>query len=119
MLLRGDETVSQDVQLHLLSYREEGQKVRGLRGELLFQCAVGPSGRTRVDVELVLVLKRFKLVRVAGDEDVDVELPLQQRQAGHVAPRDHLVAVDEANLELAHRHHLLLRVVEVLRGKRR
>lgn len=52
---------------------------------------------------------------VAGNEDVDVQLPLQQRQAGHVAPRDHLVAVDEADLKLAHRHHLLLRVVQVLR----
>lgn len=86
---------------------------------LLFQCAVGSCGRTRVDVELVLVLKRFELVRVAGDEDVDVQLPLQQRQAGHVAPRDHLVAVDEADLKLAHRHHLLLRVVQVLRVRER
>lgn len=83
---------------------------------LPFQCAVGSCGRTGVDVELVLVLKRLELVCVPGDEDVDVQLPLEQRQAGHVAPGDHLVAVDETDLELAHCDHLLLRVVQVLRG---
>lgn len=95
-----------------------------MRGvHLLLQCSVGSRGRARVDVELVLVLKRFKLVRVARNEDVDVQLPLEQRQAGHVAPGDHLVAVDQADLKLAHGHHLLLRVVHVLvstrGGKRR
>lgn len=53
---------------------------------------------------------------VSRDEDVDIQLPLEQRQTGHVAPRDHLMAVDETDLKLAHRHHLLLRVVQVLRG---
>ena len=55
-------------------------------------------------------------MRVPGDEDVDIQLSLEQRQAGHVAPGDHLVAVDEADLKLAHCDHLLLRVVQVLRG---
>lgn len=81
-----------------------------------FQRAVGSRGRTGVDVELVFVLEGLELVRVPGDEDVHVQLSLQQRQAGHVAPGDHLVAVDEADLKLAHRHHLLLRVVQVLGG---
>lgn len=79
-----------------------------------FQCAIGSCGRTRVDVELVLVLECLELVRVPGNEDVDVQLPLEQRQAGHVAPGDHLVAVDQPDLELAHCDHLLLRVVQGL-----
>lgn len=83
---------------------------------LPFQCAVGSCGRAGVDVELVFVLKRLELVRVPGDEDVDIQLSLEQRQTGHVAPGDHLMAVDETDLKLAHRHHLLLRVVQVLRG---
>lgn len=82
-----------------------------------FQCAVGSGGRAGVDVELVLVLERLELVRVSRDEDVDVELPLQQRQAGHIAPGDHLVAVDEADLKLAHCDHLLLWIVQVLERK--
>lgn len=81
------------------------------------QRVVGSGSRTGVDVELVLVLEGLELVRVPGDEDVHVELPLQQRQAGHVPPRDHLVAVDQADLELPHRDHLLLRVVQVLRRR--
>lgn len=82
---------------------------------LPFQCAVGSCGRAGVDVELVFVLKCLKLVCVPGDEDVDIQLSLEQRQTGHVAPGDHLMAVDETNLKLAHCHHLLLRVVQVLR----
>lgn len=83
---------------------------------LPFQCAVGPRGRTRVDVKLVLVLKSLKLVCVSRDEDVYVQLPLEECQAGHVAPGDDLVPVDEADLELAHSDHLLLGVVQVLTG---
>lgn len=83
-----------------------------------FQGIVGSGGRTGVDVELVFVLEGFELVRVPGDEDIYVELSLQQRQAGHVAPRNHLVAVDQADLELAHSDHLLLRVVQVLRRRK-
>lgn len=82
---------------------------------LPFQCAVGSCGRTRVDVELVFILERLELVRVPGDEDVDIKLSLEHCQTGHVAPGDHLVAVDETDLKLAHCHHLLLRVVQVLR----
>lgn len=85
-----------------------------LEVNLPFQCTVGPRGRTRVDVKLVLVLKSLKLVCVSRDEDIDVQLPLEKCQAGHVAPGDDLVPVDEADLELAHGDHLLLRVVQVL-----
>jgi len=82
---------------------------------LPFKCIVCSSGRTRVDIELVFILECLKLVRVPGDEDIDIKLSLEQCQAGHVTPGDHLVAVDEANLELAHCDHLLLWVVQVLR----
>lgn len=78
---------------------------------LPFQCAVGSCGRTRVDVELVFVLKRLKLVSVPRDEDVDIQLSLEQRQTGHVAPGDHLVAVDETDFKLPNCHYLLLWVV--------
>lgn len=81
---------------------------------LPFQCAVGSCGGPRVDVELVLVLKRLELVCVARDEDVHVQLPLEQRQAGHVAPGDHLMAMDETDLELADCDHFLLGVIQVL-----
>lgn len=54
---------------------------------------------------------------VSRDEDVHVQLPLEKRQAGHVAPGDDLVAVDETDLELAHGDHLLLGVVQVLGGE--
>lgn len=82
-----------------------------------FQCAVGSCCRTWVDVKLVFVLESLKLVRVPGDEDVHIQLSLEQRQAGHVSPGDYLVAVNEADLKLAHRHHLLLWVVQVLRAE--
>lgn len=51
---------------------------------------------------------------VSRDEDIYVQLPLEERQAGHVAPGDDLVPVDETNLELAYGDHLLLGVVQVL-----
>lgn len=58
-------------------------------------------------------------MRVSRDEDVHVQLPLEESQAGHVAPGDDLVPVDEADLELAHGDHLLLGVVQVLTGNSR
>lgn len=84
---------------------------------LPFQCVVGSSSRPRVDVELVLILECLELVCVSRDEDVYVQLSLEQGKAGHVSPGDDLVAVDQTDLKLAHRHHLLLRVVQVLEGK--
>ena len=53
---------------------------------------------------------------VSGDENVHVELALNESEALRVAPRYHLVAVTQTDPELAHRHHLLLGVVHVLRG---
>lgn len=80
-----------------------------------FQGAVGSSCRTRVYVKLIFILKCLELVCVPRDKDVNVELSLEECQAGHVAPGDHLMAVDESNLKLAHCDHLLLWVVQVLR----
>ena len=47
---------------------------RELFAHVPFQCVVGARGWAGVDVELVLVLKGLKLMRVSWDEDVDVEL---------------------------------------------
>ena len=49
-------------------------------------------------------------MRVAGDEDVDVHLPLQDGQRLLVAPRHHLVAVAHAHADVADLHHLGVRV---------
>lgn len=70
--------------------------------------------RSGVDVEFVLVLVGLELVGVAGYEDVDVQLALNERQRFGVAPRDHLMAVSQPDPELAHGDHLLLRVTQVL-----
>lgn len=51
---------------------------------------------------------------VPRDKDVNVELSLEECQAGHVTPGDHLMSVDESNLKLAHCDHLLLWIVQVL-----
>ena len=42
--------------------------------DLSLQGRVGPSGRARIDIELVLVLVRLELVGVPGDQDVAVQL---------------------------------------------
>ena len=78
------------------------------------QGAVSACGRPRVDVEFPLMLVSMELVGVTGDEDVDVQLPLHHGQTLHLAPGHHLVAVTQPDAELAHCHHLLLRVVHVL-----
>lgn len=58
-------------------------------------------------------------MRVTRDENIHVQLPLEKREAGHVAPRDHLVPVDQTDLKLAHGHNLLLRVVQILEGSKK
>jgi len=52
----------------------------------------------------------LKFVGVARDEDVNAELPLERGQRLGIAPRNDLVAMAQANLELAYRHYLLLRI---------
>lgn len=77
------------------------------------------SGRTRIDVELVLMLKGFKLVCMTSDKDVYVQLPLYDCQALHVTPWHHLMTMAQANAELTNGHNLLLWVIDILenRGK--
>ncbi|KAF4520052.1 hypothetical protein B566_EDAN008340 [Ephemera danica] len=60
------------------------------------------------------MLVGLELVSVTRDEDVDVELPLYQRQSLRVTPRHHLVTVAQADPELTYSDHLLLRVAQVL-----
>lgn len=83
-------------------------------GAVPLQCIVRSCGWTGIDVKFILVLKRLKLVRVARDENIHVQLPLEKGEAGHVAPRDHLVPVNETDLKLAHSHDLLLGVIQIL-----
>lgn len=78
--------------------------------------AVRAGDGARVDEPAALVFVDPVLVGVPGDEDVDIQLPLQRRQRLLVAPGHHLVAVGEADLELAHLHHLGLgKLLRVLR----
>ena len=46
---------------------------------------------------------------VAGDEDVAVKLTLDGSQSLHVAPRDDLMAMDDANLKVVDLDNLRLR----------
>ena len=45
-------------------------------GDVCVKGRVGPSGRTRIHIELVLVLVSFKLVRVTAYKNVTVQLPV-------------------------------------------
>ena len=69
---------------------------------------VSPSDTTRVDEVLAIVLRDAMLVSVSTDEDVTVELSLHGSECLHVAPRDHLVTVDDANLKVVDLHHFSL-----------
>lgn len=71
-----------------------------------------PRSRPGIDEELVLLLVGLEFVRVPRNEDVHVQLALHQRQRLGIAPRHHLVAVQQPYPVLAHGHHLLLRIVE-------
>lgn len=82
------------------------------RRRLLIQLERGREGagrRARVDEELPLRLVRCERVRVARDEDVAIELALERGERLRVAPRYHLVAVAQPQLELADLDHLCLR----------
>lgn len=66
----------------------------------------GARSRPGIDVEFILLFIRLELVRVSRDQDVHVQLPLDEGQGFRVAPRHHLVAVQEADAKLSHGHHL-------------
>lgn len=77
---------------------------------ILIDWVVSSGRRTRVDEELAIMFICLKFVGVARDEDVNAELPLERGQRLGIAPRNDLVAMAQANLELAYRHYLLLRI---------
>lgn len=56
----------------------------------------------------------FKLVAVAGDQDVDVQLALDQRQSQWISPWNDLMSVTQSDPELTHGHHFLFRVRDVV-----
>lgn len=60
------------------------------------------------------MFKCLKFVRVAWNQDVDVKLPLQESEAGHVTPGNDLMAVDQPNLKLPHGDHFLFGIVQIL-----
>lgn len=60
------------------------------------------------------MFKCLEFVCVARNQDVDVKLALQESEAGHVAPGNDLVAVDQPNLKLPHSDHFLFRIIQIL-----
>lgn len=63
---------------------------------------VRSSDGSRVNEPLSFVFINFILVCVTSDQNVDIHLPLNHRQTVRVTPRDNLMAVNEANLELTY-----------------
>ena len=61
-----------------------------------------------VDEVLAVVLSDAVLVCVATDQDVAVKLPLNRGECLHVAPRDHLMSVDNSDLKVVDLHYLRL-----------
>ena len=45
-------------------------------------------------------------MRVSRDKHIAVELPLDRSEGLHVAPRNHLMAVDYAKLDVSNSDHL-------------
>jgi len=76
--------------------------------------AVSARDGARINVEFVLVFKRIKPMRVSRDENVNIQLSLDHREAVRVAPRHNLMTMTQTDTEAADRHHFLLRVVQVL-----
>lgn len=74
---------------------------------------IGPCRRTRVNVKVTFILIGLELMAMAGDQNVDVQLPLNKRKALRITPRYHLVAMAKSNPELAYSDHFLVRIVEV------
>jgi len=75
---------------------------------------VSASDGAGINVELVLMLKSIKPMRVARDENVNIELSLNHGKTFSVTPRHNLMPVTKADTKVAHSHYLLLRVIEIL-----
>jgi len=82
--------------------------------QLPVECTVGTGDGARIDVELVLVFKCVEPMSVSRNKNVNVELSLNHRKALCVAPRYHLMTVAESDAKVSDRHHLLLRVIQIL-----
>jgi len=78
---------------------------------LLFQRRVGTRARSWVDVKVAGLLVALETVRVPGDQHVNVQLALQNRQNLRVAPGHQLVAVAQADPEVAQLHNFRFGVV--------
>lgn len=64
------------------------------------------------------MFKCFKSVRVSRDENVHIQLPLQQCQAGHIAPGNNLMAVNQPDSELPDSYYFLFRIIQALRRRK-
>lgn len=78
---------------------------------LPFQWTVRTSHRARVQEQFAVFLECVELVRMAGDQDVHVQLTLHQLERILVVPRHNLMTVTQAYSELANGDHLLVRII--------
>ena len=75
-----------------------------LKRSKLYRYASDAGCRSRVDDVLLLVLVHLRLVRVTGDQDVDVQLTLKGGKSLRIAPRHAQVTVRQTERELAEQH---------------
>ena len=62
---------------------------------------VSTSDASWIDKPFSFVFIDFVLVRVSRDEDIDIELPLNHRQAVSITPRNYLVPMDQPDFKLS------------------
>lgn len=60
------------------------------------------------------MLVRLKLVCVASDKNIDIELPLNQRQSVDISPWYNLMPMTQTNSKLSYCDDFLLRIAEIL-----
>ena len=78
---------------------------------LPFQRTVSAGNRARIQEQFAVLLECVELVRMASDQDVNVELTLHQLQCVLVVPRHNLMAMTQPYSELAHGDHLLVWII--------
>ena len=69
---------------------------------------VGSGDTSWIDEVLAVVLSDVVLVRMAANQDIAVKLSLYGSQGLHVSPGDHLMTMDDANLEVVNLDDLCL-----------
>ena len=72
-------------------------------------CRVSPCYATWVDEVLAIVLSDAMLMSVSTDKNVAVELSLDGSKRLHISPGNHLMAMNDTNLEVVDLDHFRLR----------